>query len=126
MTFRDNFCPSPWIHTRITNQGNYQYCRWAPTDDAFDLDPSIKCETPIQWFQKGMSEVRRKMLAGEHIPECKSCYIMEKHGRVSGRQKQLLKIGITLADFEKTMLSSPWLPTFIESLKINRNKNKFI
>jgi sulfatase maturation enzyme AslB (radical SAM superfamily) len=37
---------------------------------------------------------------------------MEKHNKVSGRQKQLLKVGVRLEDFEKTLASSPWVDTF--------------
>ena len=37
---------------------------------------------------------------------------METHGKVSGRQKQLLKIGVRVEQFEKTLVSSPWFDTF--------------
>lgn len=35
--------------------------------------------------------------------------MMEAHGKPSGRQKQLLKTGVQIDSFEKTMLSSSWI-----------------
>jgi sulfatase maturation enzyme AslB (radical SAM superfamily) len=37
---------------------------------------------------------------------------MEQHNKVSGRQKQLLKVGVRVEQFEKTLVSSPWVDTF--------------
>ena len=59
------------------------------------------------------------MLSGEELAGCQECYLMERHGKVSGRQRQLLKIGVTVEDFEKTMLSSAWLDAFQQS-SLNR------
>ena len=118
MSFKDNFCPSPWLHTRINNVGNYEFCRWAVKHDRQEL-PSITTQSPVHWFQHGMSDLRQQMLDGEKIDSCAECHTMEQHGKVSGRQRQLLKIGVTLDDFEKTMLSSPWLNEF----KNTKSKN---
>jgi len=111
MSFKDTFCPSPWFHTRINNSGNYEYCRWAVKHDRQGL-PSITTQSPVYWFQHGMSGIRKQMLAGEQLEGCAECYLMEQHGKVSGRQRQLLKIGVTQEDFDKTMLSTPWLQEF--------------
>lgn len=43
---------------------------------------------------------------------------MEQHGKVSGRQRQLLKVGVRLQDFAKTMLSSPWQPVWQQSSQV--------
>jgi sulfatase maturation enzyme AslB (radical SAM superfamily) len=40
---------------------------------------------------------------------------MELRHKVSGRQKQLLKVGVRLDRFEKTLASSPWVNTFADS-----------
>jgi sulfatase maturation enzyme AslB (radical SAM superfamily) len=111
MSFKDTFCPSPWLHTRINNVGNYEYCRWAVKHDRANL-PGITTQSPVHWFQHGMSSLRQQMLDGEKISGCAECHGMEQHSKVSGRQRQLLKIGVTLEEFEKTMLSSPWLNEF--------------
>lgn len=111
MSLKDSFCPSPWFHTRINNSGNYEYCRWAVKHDRQGL-PSIRTQSPVYWFQYGMSDIRRQMLDGEQPAGCSECYQVEQHGKVSGRQRQLLKIGVTQEDFDKTMLSTPWLKEF--------------
>ena len=111
MSLKASFCPSPWFHTRINNSGNYEYCRWAVKHDRQSL-PSIRTQSPVYWFQYGMSDIRKQMLAGERLEGCSECYLMEQHGKVSGRQRQLLKIGVTQTDFDKTMLSTSWLQEF--------------
>jgi len=40
---------------------------------------------------------------------------MEEHGKVSGRQRQLLKIGTDIQQFDKSILSSNWLNVFRHS-----------
>ena len=62
-----------------------------------------------------MSGIRKAMLDGEELPGCAECRQMEQHHKVSGRQRQLLKIGVTTEDFTKSFLSSPWLETFRQS-----------
>lgn len=116
MSLKDTFCPSPWFHTRINNSGHYEYCRWAVKDARQNL-PSIKSQSPVYWFQYGQSPVREQFLNGEQPAGCSECYKMEQHGKVSGRQRQLLKIGVTVEDFEKTMLSSPWIKELQSSKK---------
>lgn len=59
-----------------------------------------------------MQPLRQQFLAGNQPPGCEPCWVMEQHHKISGRQKQLLKIGVRLEQFEKTLTSSPWVPTF--------------
>ena len=116
MSFEKNFCSSPWIHARITSDGNFEYCRWISTGDHPTPYDNIKHIEPITWFQKNMASFRHSMLNGEFQPACNACRNTEQHGKISGRQKQLLKTGVTLVDFTKTMLSSPWMPEWQHSL----------
>jgi len=60
-----------------------------------------------------MTPIRQQMLAGEQPAGCGECTVMEQHNKVSGRQKQLLKVGVRLEQFEKTLASSPWVDTFV-------------
>jgi sulfatase maturation enzyme AslB (radical SAM superfamily) len=111
MNFEKTFCPSPWFHMRITNSGHYKFCRW--TDKTVtDNNQSIRDVSPAVYFQKGMSEIRNNMQSGICQPACSDCYQMEKYNKVSGRQKQLLKVGIDPDNFVKTALSSPWIGQF--------------
>ena len=109
MSLNKNFCPSPWFHMRITNNGGMTYCRWA---DKNTTEVNIRDVDPQSFFQQHMAGVRTAMLQGEPVAGCKRCYLMETHNKVSGRQKQLLKIGVRVEQFEKTLASSPWINTF--------------
>ena len=111
MMFKDTFCPSPWFHMRINNSGHYEYCRWAVKHNR-NNSPGIEQETPLEFFQQGMAPIRQAMLNGEQLPGCSECHLQEQHGKVNGRQRQLLKTGVRLDDFANTMLSSPWLDEF--------------
>jgi len=113
MSLKQNFCPSPWFHMRINNAGHYEYCRWAVKDQRYSAN-SIHNTTPVEFFQQHMTPVRQQLLAGELPPGCAECTQMEQHGKVSGRQRQLLKVGVRLEQFEKTMASSPWVKEFAQ------------
>lgn len=112
MSLRDSFCASPWFHMRITNSGGLNYCRWS---DKNRSDQNITQTHPVTFFQQGMSSIRAAMLAGEKLDSCHECHVMEQHGKISGRHRQLLKAGIQLDKFEKTMMSSPWADTWKDS-----------
>ena len=56
------------------------------------------------------------MLSGHAVTDCDDCYVMEKYHKVSGRQKQLLKTGITVEDFDKSCVSSTFASEFEKSL----------
>lgn len=105
MSLEKNFCSSPWIHMRITHDGNMLYCRWS---DPFQGTTNIRDVDPVDFFQRHMAPVRQAMLQGQSVAGCSECAQMEQHGKISGRQRQLLKTGIRLEQFERTMLSSPW------------------
>ena len=111
MSFAKTFCSSPWFHMRINNSGHYEYCRWANKTDRH-YGPAINEVNAIQWFQHGMKDLRLHMLSGKIIPGCNDCHIMEQHGKISGRQRQLLKIGVTVENFDKSLTSSPWFREF--------------
>ena len=53
-----------------------------------------------------MSELRTTLLTGGASGVCSDCYTMEKHDKISGRQRQLLKVGIQEQYFEKSLASS--------------------
>jgi sulfatase maturation enzyme AslB (radical SAM superfamily) len=108
MSIEQTFCSSPWFHMRINNAGCYEYCRWSSQKNK-QSTVSIANVSPDMFFQKNMSSVRASMISGEKLDGCNECYVMEKHSKVSGRQRQLLKIGVTVDNFVKTMLSSPWV-----------------
>jgi len=93
---------------RINNAGHYEYCRWAIKSER-RVEASIREVEPIVWFQKHMSGVRQAMLNGTTVPGCSDCIKMEQHGKVSGRQRQLLKIGVRKESFVPALQSSSWM-----------------
>lgn len=96
---------------RINNDGTYEYCRWV-SNRIYDTRYQITKMTPMEYFQQHLRPLRQQMLDG-HAPEkCGPCYRMEMHDKISGRQKQLLKIGVQQDHFIKTMQSSPWINEF--------------
>jgi len=98
---------------RINNAGHYEYCRWANKKQRNSAD-SIYNTTPTEFFQQRMIPIRQKFLDGELPAGCAECTQMEQHNKVSGRQKQLLKVGVRLEQFEKTLVSSPWVNEFAQ------------
>ena len=99
---------------RITNSGTYEPCRWQAKDGSsrVNFDNSIHTVSPLTYFQKNMSELRTSFLNGDAPQMCRDCYTMEKHGKPSGRQRQLLKVGIQEKYFEKSLAGSTLRPAF--------------
>jgi sulfatase maturation enzyme AslB (radical SAM superfamily) len=96
---------------RINNAGHYEYCRWADKSQRTQTS-HIREVSPLEFFQQHMTPIRQQLLAGEQPVGCGECAVMEQHNKVSGRQKQLLKVGVRVEQFEKTLVSSPWVDTF--------------
>ena len=117
MSLKKHFCSSPWFHMRIESDGTFQFCRWISQNNKFvkNTDHNIQQINVPEYFQKKLSNLRTKMLNGEKISECSSCKQMEEQGKISGRQKQLLKTGIQLTEFEKTFQSSTFFNEFKKS-----------
>jgi sulfatase maturation enzyme AslB (radical SAM superfamily) len=99
---------------RITNSGTYEPCRWMVKDGGsrVSFDHSIQTVAPLTYFQNHMSELRTALLAGQAPKICGDCHSMEQHGKPSGRQRQLLKVGIQEQYFEKSLASSPLRSAF--------------
>jgi sulfatase maturation enzyme AslB (radical SAM superfamily) len=99
---------------RINNSGTYEYCRWQSKDGLtrINFSQNIKHQTPIEYFQQGMAPIRQAFLDGNMPAGCVDCSAMEKHGKTSGRERQLLKVGIRKEYFDKTLISSPLKPAF--------------
>ena len=114
MSFEKTFCSSPWLHMRITNSGTYEPCRWMNRNvrTRVDFDRNIKTLSPLQYFQTNMAKLRTELLQG-HTPDmCADCHVMEQHGKPSGRQRQLLKVGVLDKYFEKSLAGSPLRTAF--------------
>ena len=114
MSFEKSFCSSPWLHLRINSTGTYEPCRWMNKVNGrkIDFDNSIQTTTPLVYFQKTMSGIRKEMLDGKPLDVCKECYVMDQYDKPSGRLRQLLKVGIQQDYFEKSLASSTFKNSF--------------
>ena len=124
MAFKNTFCPSPWFHMRINNGGYYEYCRWQDKSDRNSTNITIADMPPTQFFQNEMSDFRKRILNNK-CNECTPCYLMEQHSKISGRQRQLLKIGVDVDNFNKSVISSPWFDEINSSID-NGNYANFL
>ena len=114
---------------RINNSGSYEYCRWKnnpQSKDRVDFVHNIRSQDPQDYFKNTMSQVRSDLLNGQAYPGCRDCYIMEEHDKVSGRQRQLLKVGIMENYFEKSLASSPFITAFDYSHQHSGLTNKSV
>jgi hypothetical protein len=128
MSFEKTFCSSPWLHMRITNSGTYEPCRWMVKDGGtrVDFTRNIKTVSPLTYFQHHMSEFRTELLQGNTPAVCNNCYVMEQYGKPSGRQRQLLKVGVQDKHFEKSLAGSPLRTAFDYSNNNQGNTNRTV
>jgi len=112
---KDTFCSSPWFHIRINPQGDFVPCRWD-----FSLtttNHNVKNTTLSEYINSPvMSTLRLDLLNGNDPSTCQSCRNEDQYGKVSGRQRQLLKSSIILDNFDKTLCASPHWNQFEYSL----------
>jgi MoaA/NifB/PqqE/SkfB family radical SAM enzyme len=102
---KDTFCSSPWFHLRMNYSGNFVPCRWFKQP----IGKSNFNDTSIMKFYNSeeMKNLRTSFLSGNEPMECTACYFQDSHNKLSGRIKQLNKIGIIQDHFELSFLSSP-------------------
>lgn len=98
---------------KIASSGNMTYCRWSNQQaDQFKIQDT----DPATFFQSHMSGVRQNLLNAQLPAGCVECTVMEQYNKVSGRQRQLLKTGITIEHFNKSLVSSPFVSEFKKSV----------
>jgi len=77
-----------------------------------DFNNSIKTISPLTYFKKSMSGLRKELLEGTSLEMCKNCYVMDQHNKPSGRLRQLLKVGVQQEYFDKSLASSTLKQSF--------------
>jgi len=117
-----NFCSSPWFHIRISPEGDYKPCRWG--EKGVTIEHSVADTSLTEYLQSdSLNILRTNMLNGETPVICSECQYEQKQGKVSGRQRQLLKSGIVESNFNKTFCSSPHWNQFEYSF-LNQGKTQ--
>lgn len=109
---KNTFCSSPWFHFRLTYDGSYEKCRWLKSAEHTH---NISDTKPVHFFDNVMASFREDFVNGKAPAECETCYYQEQFGKLSGRQKQLLKSGIRTDDFVNSVKSSPHYNDFMVS-----------
>jgi hypothetical protein len=106
---------------RINNSGTYEYCRWRSikNHNRFDPELNIRQMLPSEYFNLRMAPIRQQLLDGKSVNTCATCYEQDQHGKVSGRQRQLLKVGVRVEHFESALASSTFRPAFDYSYNNN-------
>jgi hypothetical protein len=92
-------------------------------DTRVDFARNIKTVSPLVYFQQHMSGFRTELLQGNVSAICNDCYVMEQHGKPSGRQRQLLKVGVQDKYFKKSLAGSPLRMAFDYSNNNQGNTN---
>jgi MoaA/NifB/PqqE/SkfB family radical SAM enzyme len=110
----NNFCSSPWFHIRIDPAGKFLPCRWSSHSDETGYNIAT---TTIGDFMNSdiMRGIRASLLDGDKLRMCSNCHYEDSANKVSGRQRQLLKSAINIANFDKTFCASPHYKIFEES-----------
>lgn len=103
----------------IDQAGRFMPCRWMSKEKDTKDVPTINTHDIKVYFQKDFAKVRNEILNGNSPYFCKDCNQMDQHGKISGRKKQLLKIGVIPDFFNNSLLSSPWMDEFKYSAKNN-------
>lgn len=86
-----NFCLAPWTHTFISPQSERRLCCASREKPSFTQqyidqdggDPRQRQYAPVSlaehWNSDYMKGIRRKMMAGESVPECEVCETQRLH-----------------------------------------------
>ena len=115
---KDTFCSSPWFHIRIGPSGKFLPCRWSSHHD--ETGHNIATTTIAEFMNSDiMHGIRTSLLDGDTLLMCSSCHYEDSHNKVSGRQRQLLKSAINIANFDKTFCASPHYEIFEHSANNN-------
>ena len=109
-----SFCSSPWYHLRLTYNGDFSECRWYKDEKHKSIN--IENTSMLEFYNSDrMRQLRSALLNGQSPSGCSSCYYEDEFGKLSGCTRQLLKSGVQLNDFDRTMRSSPHYQRFLHS-----------
>lgn len=94
-----SICVYPWKHSYIGSRYERKLCCIAE-----DIDEHNKTTSEEFWNSEYMKKVRLKMIAGEQIKDCQTCYTRESQGIRSLREISFDSHGLTPQDLIDTTL----------------------
>lgn len=107
---RDSFCILPWIHLQVSPSGKmHSCCQTSFKNSLGNLNSSSVKEI---FNGEKYKSLRQSMLSGEHVPECKNCYLSENLGIESLRQSSNKEYG-QIHDFS-SLTDEPLKPVFLD------------
>ena len=81
------FCILPWMHLAVMPEGTARICCVADKSiEVNDAPASVQThDLEAIWNSPHMRRVRLRMVEGQHVADCATCYIAEKQGGFSQR-----------------------------------------
>ena len=99
------FCILPWVSLQINPNGKISTCYKASKWTVGDLHQQTLAEV---WNGSPLNEIRKQMLKGDLLEQCRSCYQEEALGRKSLRQEaNEIRYGHCLSRTEDALIQSP-------------------
>lgn len=95
----ETFCASPWAEVRINSDGSMNFCHYADRT-LIPVPDNISTMHVDQYFNDGrtIGDIRRKMLEGTVLANCRRCHEQETITPVSFRHRRNLQFGIFPGD----------------------------
>jgi len=108
LTENPSFCLYPWVHSVVYND-YHTVCTQSP-------DPVTKASEMKNWKEDpGFNKIRNKMLNGEKIDNCRSCYVQESLGDgVSIRKHETIEWAALLNLKSQKELENITSPSYFE------------
>ena len=120
--FQESFCNSPWLHIKITYNGDYKICRWG-LEDSKSLY-NIATHSLMDFYNSdAMCAIRTDLLTGIKPDICRKCYQQDQFDKLNGRWRQLLKSTVTADNFNLSLRGSPHYNLFEHSYKNSGHSN---
>lgn len=118
------FCSAPWMNLRINYEGDFVPCRFMwEYNDNYEKDKkryNIKDVSMLEyWNSDEQRELRTIFTTGQEHAMCQNCRYDEKNGQWNGRLRSLNSSGISLDNFDHSLVSSPQYNHFLHSEKNN-------
>lgn len=117
---KNTFCSAPWINLRVNYEGDFIPCRYMwEFNDNYEKDQkryNIADVSMLEyWNSDEQRQLRSTFVNGKEHSMCRDCKYDEQNNNFNGRLRNLNHSGISVDDFESSLVSSPYYPQFLHS-----------
>ena len=114
------FCSAPWMNLRINYEGDFIPCRFMwEYNSTYQKDNrryNINDISMLEyWNSDEQRELRTIFATGREHIMCRDCKYDESNGHWNGRLRSLNSSGISLDNFNNSLVSSPFYNKFLHS-----------